>query len=76
MSPAFLGDLACIPDMREQGTIGNEIAPWSYEVETPAVQCMFKRNWRYIIHLPAEDISSTTPDLESHESNSEMTSDD
>ena len=32
----LLGDLVWIPDRREQGTVGGEIAPWSYEVETPS----------------------------------------
>ena len=69
--PALPGDLIWIPDRREQGTVGDEIAPWPYEVETPS--STFRRNRRDIIHLLAEDISPTTP--ESHKSDSETTSD-
>ena len=34
--PALPGDLVLVPDRREQGTVGDEIAPQSYEVETPS----------------------------------------
>ena len=34
--PALTVDLVWIPDRREQGTVGDEVAPWSYEVETPS----------------------------------------
>ena len=61
-----------IPDRREQGTVGDEIAPRSYEVDTPI--STFRRNRRDIFHLPTEDISPERP--ESHEYDSETTSDD
>ena len=48
--PALTGDLVWIPDRREQGTIGDEIAPQSHDVETPSGT--FRRNRRDIIHLP------------------------
>ena len=67
--PALPGDLVWVPDRREQGTVGGEIAPRSYEVETPS--STFRRNRRDIIHLPAEDISPTR--LESHDSDSDET---
>ena len=69
LSTALLGDLVWIPDRREQGTVGNEIAPQSYEVETPSG--VFRRNRRDIIHLPTEDVSPTRP--ESHDSDSDET---
>ena len=67
--PAFPGDLVWIPNRREQGTVGDEIAPRSYEVETPSGT--FRRNRRDKIHLPAEDISATRP--ESHDPDSDET---
>ena len=67
--PALSGDQVWIPDKREQGTIGDEMAPQSYEVETPS--STFRINRRGIIHLPAEDISPGIP--ESHNSDSEET---
>ena len=69
--PALPVELVWVPDRREQGTIGDELAPQSCEVETPSGT--FRRNRRDIIHLPAEVISHTRP--ESHESDSETTSD-
>ena len=72
LSPALPEDLVWIPDRREQGTIGDEIAQWSHEVETSSGT--FRRNRRDIIHLPVEVISPTRP--ESHESDSETTSED
>ena len=61
------------PDRREQGTIGDEIAPWSYKVETPS--STFRKNRRNIIRLPVEDILPTRPG--SHDSDSDkITSDD
>ena len=61
-------------DIRQerQGTIKDEIAPWSYEVETPSG--VFRRNRRDIIHLPIEDLLPTRPeshDLESDKTTSE-----
>ena len=38
LSPALPRDLVWIPDWREQWIVGNEIAPRSYKVETPAVR--------------------------------------
>ena len=34
LSPAPPGDFVWIPDRREQGTVGDEIVPRSYEVKT------------------------------------------
>ena len=70
--PALSGDLVWIPDRREQGTIGDEIAPRSYKVETPSGT--YRRNRRDIIRLPAEDISPGRP--ESHDSDSDETMSD
>ena len=36
LSPAISGDLVRISDRREQGTVGDEIAPRSYKVATPS----------------------------------------
>ena len=69
LSPALPGDLVWIPDRREQETMGDEMDPRSYEVETPIGT--FRRNRRDIIHLSAEDISPGRP--ESHDSDSEET---
>ena len=52
--PALPGDLVWIPDRREQGTVGDEMTPQSYIVETPS--STFRRNRGDIIHLPTEDI--------------------
>ena len=65
--PALPGDLVWIPDRREQGTIGDEIAPRSYKVKSPSNT--FRRNRRDIICLSAEDMSPTRP--ESHDSDSD-----
>ena len=59
LSPTLPGDLVCLPDMREQVIVGDEIAPRSYEVETSS--STFRRNRRDIIRLPSEDISPTRP---------------
>ena len=59
LSPALPGDLVWMPDRREQGTVGNEIVPQSYEVETRRVT--FRRSRRDIICLPPEDISPGRP---------------
>ena len=68
MLPAHPGDLGWIPDRGERGTIGDEIVPRWYQVETPS--STFRRNGRDVIHLPAEDIFPRRP--ESHESDSEI----
>ena len=72
LSPAFPADLVWIPDRREQRTIGGEITPQSYEVETPSGT--FRRSRRDTIRLPAEDISPTRP--ESHDSDTDETMSD
>ena len=72
LSPALPGDLVWIPDRREQGTVGDEIAPRSYKVETPSGT--YRRNRRDIIRLPAEDISPGRS--ESHDSDSDETMSD
>ena len=73
LSSALPGNLVWIPDRKEQGTVGDEIAPRSYEVETSSGT--FRRSRRDIIHFPAEDILTGRP--ESHGSDSEeMTSED
>ena len=69
MLPALTGDPVWIPDRREQGTVVDEIAPRSYEVET--LSSAFRRDRRDIIHLPTEDISPTR--LESHNPDSDET---
>ena len=56
MSPELPGDLVWIPG-KSCRTVGDEIAPLSYEVKTPSGT--FRRNRRDIIHLPAENISPT-----------------
>ena len=33
---ALPGDLVWVPDRREQGTVGDETVPRSYEMETPS----------------------------------------
>ena len=53
MSPELPGDMVWIPDRRDQGTVGDEMAPRSYEVETPS--STFRRNRRDIIHFLTED---------------------
>ena len=54
---------------REQGTVGDEIAPLSYEVETPSGT--YRRNRSDIICLLGGDISPARP--ESHDSDSDET---
>ena len=70
--PALPGDLLWIPDRKEKGTVGDEIAPRSYEVETPSST---RRNRRDIIRLPAEDISPGRPESHDFDSNETMSDD-
>ena len=51
-----------LPDRRERGTIGDEIAQRSYKVETSSD--MFRRNRRDTIHLPGEEGSPGVQDLD------------
>ena len=54
LSPVLAGDLVWLPDRREQGIIGGEIALCSYQVKTPSRT--FRRNRRGIIRLPVEEV--------------------
>ena len=54
--PALPGDLVWVSDGREQGTVGDEIAPRSYEVETSSDT--FRRKKRDTIHLLTDNTIS------------------
>ena len=71
--PALPGDLAWIPDRREQGTVEHEMASRSCEVETTSG--MFRKKRLDIINLLAQDISPTRPKSDDHDLE-EMTTED
>ena len=56
LSPALQGDLVWIPDRNERGTVGDQVGPRSYRVETPTGE--FRRNRRDVIPIPREEVLS------------------
>ena len=51
LSLAYPGNLVWISDRKEQGTVGGEVAPRSYEVETPSGTFMQDKLGRYTCDL-------------------------
>lgn len=65
LSPAMQGDLVWIPDRREEGTVGDQVGPRSYQVDTPSGT--FRRNRRDLIPIPRKEAPPGGPESQSTE---------
>ena len=62
LSPALPGNVVWLPDRKQRGTIGDQVIPRSYQVETPS--CTFRCNRRDIVRLPTEEGSPRIQDFD------------
>ena len=69
LSPALQGDLVWIPDRNERGTIGDQVGPRSYQVETPTGN--FRRNRKDIIPIPRDEVLSGESESQDTEADTE-----